>query len=193
MVADLLEIFHATHGAYMDQPSSPQPSVRPDDAHSFLWSVLQAGQALTSCQVGTLFVRTAHDALRFALRTNADALPLSELPLKEPDSGAPVHRYVATHVALSGEPVVIDDVYAETRFDLSATKRFSEASGVRAVSLATVPVVASAGDVVGVLQFVNATDAATGAVVPFSPDRVRVLVALATEAASAVQTLRSMA
>jgi GAF domain-containing protein len=173
----------------MDQTPSPQLN----DARDLLWSILHSGQALTACQAGTVFVRTDQDTLRFALRTNADALPLNELPLREPDSGAPVHRYVATHVALSGEPVVIDDVYDEARFDLSATKRFSEASGVRAVSLATVPVVATAGEVVGVLQFVNATDVQSGAVVPFSPDRVRVLLALAREAAPAVLALRAMA
>jgi hypothetical protein len=83
--------------------------------------------------------------------------------------------------------VVIDDVYAETRFDLSGTKRFSEESGFRTVSMLTVPLSPQEGEVIGVLQLLNATDPATGAVIPFAPDIAGYVEGLAAQAAVALQ------
>ncbi len=34
--------------------------------------------------------------------------------------------FVSSYVALKNESIIIDDVYTETRFDLSGTKNFSE-------------------------------------------------------------------
>ena len=157
---------------------------------ALLQSILQAGKELSNCQAATLFLLTEHKTLRFELRTQDDPLPVSELPLYDPQTGAPIHRFVATHVALSGETVVIDDVYTETRFDLSGTKRFSDDSGMRAVSMMTVPMALRDGEVVGVLQFVNATDPETGQVTTFARDLVRTLKAMGAQAAVALENLK---
>jgi len=90
-------------------------------------------------------------------------------------------------VAIHNQTVVIDDVYAETRFDLSGTKRFSEESGFRTVSMLTVPLSPQEGEVIGVLQLLNATDPATGAVIPFAPDIAGYVEGLAAQAAVALQ------
>jgi response regulator RpfG family c-di-GMP phosphodiesterase len=157
---------------------------------ALLQSILQAGQELSNCQAATLFLITDHKTLRFELRTQSDPLPVTELPLYDPVSGEPIHRFVATHVALSGETVVIDDVYTETRFDLSGTKRFSDESGMKAISMMTVPMALRDGEVVGVLQFVNATDPETGQVTTFARDLVRTLKAMGAQAAVALENLR---
>jgi len=95
---------------------------------------------------------------------------------------------VAPYVAIHNQTVVIDDVYAETRFDLSGTKRFSEESGFRTVSMLTVPLSPQEGEVIGVLQLLNATDPATGAVIPFAPDIAGYVEGLAAQAAVALRT-----
>jgi HD-GYP domain-containing protein (c-di-GMP phosphodiesterase class II) len=162
------------------------------DRMALLKNIIVGGQVLSNCEAATMFLKTDHNTLRFELRTQSDPLPVSELPLFDPETGQPIHRFVATHVALSGETVVIDDVYTETRFDLSGTKKFSEQSGMRAVSMATVPMSPREGEVIGVLQFVNATDPDTGEVVPFQAELVRTLKAMAAQGAVALENVRLM-
>jgi HD-GYP domain-containing protein (c-di-GMP phosphodiesterase class II) len=161
------------------------------DRMALLRKIVFSGQSVANCQAGTMFLKTEDDrGLRFALRTNDDPLPTMVLPLYDPQTGEPVHRFVATHVALSGEAVVIDDVYTETRFDLSGTKRFSEESGIRTISMLTVPMMPREGEVIGVLQFINALDRQTGAITVFKPQLVRLVQAMAAQAAVALDNLQ---
>lgn len=160
------------------------------DRMALLRKIVFSGQGVANCQAGTMFLKTEDDkGLRFALRTNDDPLPTMVLPLYDLQTGEPVHRFVATHVALSGETVVIDDVYTETRFDLSGTKRFSEESGIRTISMLTVPMMPREGEVIGVLQFINALDHATGGITVFEPQLVRLVQAMAAQAAVALDNL----
>ena len=73
------------------------------------------------------------------LRSMDDELSTVEIPLHDPHSGAPNERHVSTYAALHNETVVIDDVYGESRFDLSGTRRFDSDSGFHTVSMLTVP------------------------------------------------------
>lgn len=155
---------------------------REHDRQQLLRSILFGARDLAHSEVATLFIRTEQQTLRFAVRTSDDPLPTHEIPLYDPANGQPQHQYVATHVALSGETVVIDDVYNEDRFDLSGTKRFSEESGLRAVSMLTVPLSPRPGEVIGVLQLINA-QSPDGRTVPFDPEIVGFVEALAAQAA----------
>ncbi len=163
---------------------------REKNREQLLRHVLFGARDLAHCAAATLFLRTDHDTLRFALRTSDDPLPAFEIPLHNPQTGEPQHQFLATHVALSGESVVVDDVYAETRFDLSGTKQFSEASGFRTVSMLTVPLYPREGQVIAVLQLMNALDPQTGEVVPFDPELVGFVEALASQAAVAIENQR---
>ena len=160
------------------------------DRMALLRTIIEGGKELANCEAATLFLKTDHRTLRFELRTHNDSLPVSELDLYDRETGEPVHRYVATHVALSGEVVAIDDVYSETRFDLSGTKSFSQRSGMRAISMLTVPMAPGSGEVIGVLQFINAKDADTGEIVPFGAELQRILGAMASQAAVALENLQ---
>lgn len=160
------------------------------DRRTLLQKILETGKELTHCQAATLFIRTERNTLRFELRTAVDELPMRELPLLDAETGQEEHRFVATHCALSGETIVIDDVYTETRFDLSGTKLFSSKSGMRSVSMLAVPMSLMDGEVIGVLQLVNATDPNTSKVITFSPDLVRTIEAMAAQGAVALENLR---
>lgn len=160
------------------------------DRMALLRTIIEGGRELANCEAATLFLMTERRTLRFELRTHNDSLPVSELHLYEPETGEPVHRYVATHVALSGEVVAIDDVYKETRFDLSGTKSFSQRSGMRAVSMLAVPMSPRSGEVIGVLQFINAQDPDTDEIIPFGTELRRILSAMASQAAVALENLQ---
>lgn len=155
---------------------------RERDRISLLQQILWGAKRLTRCDAATLYVVTENRTLRFALRTRDDSLPQEEIPLVRPD-GSDNDQFVSTHVALRNTHVVIDDVYAETRFDLSGTRRFDERTGYRTVSMLALPLAPREGEVIGVLQLMNALDPISGKAVPFSEEDVRIASALAAQAA----------
>ena len=156
------------------------------DRMELLRKIVFGGRELLNCSIGTLFLMSESGTLDFAIRTNAGDLPSTGIPLHDPVTGEPNDNYVVVWAALHNQPVVIDDVYSETRFDLSGTKRFSEESGFRTVSMLTVPLSPRDGEVIGVLQYLNALDPETGEVTTFTPELVRFIMALAAEAAVAL-------
>jgi GAF domain-containing protein len=123
------------------------------------------------------------------MRTRADGLPDSEIALYDPATGLPNDRYASTWCALNQKAVRIDDVYTETRFDLSGTRSFDSHTGYRTVSMLTVPVMPREGYVLGVLQFINKLDADTDEVIAFSDEMVTWVEALASQAAVALDNL----
>jgi len=148
--------------------------------------ILFTTRDIANCASATLFLKTEHDTLLFAVRTSEDVLPTFEIPLFNPD-GSRNDKFVVNHVALRNETVIIDDVYSDTRFDLSGTKQFSEDSGFRAISMLTVPLSPRAGEVIGVLQLLNALDADSGEVITFPPDMVSYIEAMAALSAVAIE------
>lgn len=153
------------------------------DREVLISHILMSGKRLSNCDAATLYLMTERKTLRFAVRSRDDALPDEELPLHDAVTGAPNENYVSTYVALNKVAVNIQDVYSETRFDLSGTRRFDATTGYRTVSMATIPMLRRNGDVVGVLQFMNAKDAETGAAIPFTAGVVDLLNAMASQAA----------
>ncbi len=118
--------------------------------------------------------------------TTGNPVGFAPLPLYDPATGLPNRTNVATLAALTGETVNIADAYADARFDFSGTRAFDARTGYRSISFLTIPMTNKAGDVTGVLQLVNARDARTGAVVPFDPDQRKMVEALASQAAVAL-------
>lgn len=158
------------------------------DRSRLLRHILFEGQRLLNCDGGTMYLSTPHKTLRFALRTKDDELPSTEIPLYGAEGRANL-GYVCAWVAHHQESVRIDDVYSETRFDLSGTRRFDAESQYRTVSMLTVPLAPRDGEVIGVLQYMNAKDAETGEIVPFSPDLVSLVEAFAAQAAVALDNV----
>lgn len=157
------------------------------DKHRLLQHILMQGKRICNADAATLYLMTDQDSLRFTLRSKADQLPAFELPLHDPVTGLPNERHVSTYVALRKETVVIDDVYCETRFDLSGTRRFDLESGYRTVSMLCVPLIAHGGEVLGVLQFMNAMVPGSSEVVSFSRQSLGFVEALASQSAVALE------
>jgi HD-GYP domain-containing protein (c-di-GMP phosphodiesterase class II) len=100
---------------------------------------------------------------------------------------------VAAHVALTGQSVRIEDVYDEhDAFDFTGPMRFDAQTGYRTRSMLVVPLTHFDGGVVGVLQLINARDAA-GQVISFDPDFDRLATALASQAAVSVKNAQLFA
>jgi HD-GYP domain-containing protein (c-di-GMP phosphodiesterase class II) len=159
---------------------------REKDRDVLLRHILYGGRDIAQCAIGTLFLKTEHNTLAFAMRTNDQNLPSLELPLNLPD-GTPNEKFVVTYAVNHNKTVIIDDVYSETRFDLTGTKRFSEESGIRTVSILTVPLSPRDGEVLGALQLINALHETTGEVVPFPRELIGFIEAMASQSAVALE------
>jgi HD-GYP domain-containing protein (c-di-GMP phosphodiesterase class II)/ActR/RegA family two-component response regulator len=162
----------------------------PHDRSTLLRHTLFEGQRLLHCDAASLYLVTPQKSLRFFMRTRSDELVQEEIPLYDPDTGAPNERYISTWCALHKQSVLVDDVATETRFDLSGTRRFDAHSGYRTVSVLTVPMAPRKGELLGVLQFINQLDPVTGQAVAFSPDVVPLVEALSAQAAVALDNLQ---
>ncbi|MCK5168143.1 MAG: GAF domain-containing protein, partial [Rhodospirillaceae bacterium] len=118
--------------------------------------------------------------------TTGEDIPFPPLPLCNPETNEPNHKNIATHVALTGNTVNVEDAYMSTQFDFSGTKKFDEGTGYRSKSFLTVPLKNHSGEIIGVLQLLNAKNPKTDEVVTFDETIQPLIEALASQAAVAV-------
>lgn len=156
---------------------------REQDRLALLQKILSSGQSLLHCDAGFLYLVSANKSLHCAMMTLQDGERLlPDIPLYD-SHGIPMEREVCAYCALHNKLVIIDDIDSESRFDLSQTRLRDMASGYRTLSLLTVPLVARAGEVIGVVQFINALDPVTSIRTAFNPELIRFVTAMAAQAA----------
>ncbi|MEN9438407.1 MAG: hypothetical protein RIR09_3062 [Pseudomonadota bacterium] len=172
------------------------------DITRLLESILVAAKTVTHADGGTLY-RVTPDGLSLSfelIRTDslhiamggASGKPIDfpNLPLFDA-AGQPNDSLVAAYAAIHHQTVNVVDAYTEPNFDFSGTRNFDAGTGYRSQSFLTVPMKDHEGDVIGVLQLLNATDPKTGQVVPFSGADQSLAESLASQAAIAI-TNRSL-
>jgi HD-GYP domain-containing protein (c-di-GMP phosphodiesterase class II) len=162
--------------------------------------ILHGAKSMCNADGGTLYLATEKkDGLRFEIMLN-DTLdiamggttgkPIPFPPLKLfDDQGAPNHKNVASHCAITGTTIHIEDAYDVDKFDFSGTKAFDAKTGYRSKSFLTVPLKNYQGEVIGVLQLINARDARNKVAI-FGPDITPLIEALASQAAVALDNQR---
>ena len=107
-------------------------------------------------------------------------------------NGVGNHRNVASHTGLTGKMINIADAYDVKEFDFSGTRAFDKQFGYHTRSVLTIPLMTEFGELVAVLQLLNATDEHSGEVIPFSQKLEPVISVLASFAAIAIQQQRAM-
>lgn len=164
--------------------------------------ILLEAKSLSRADGGTLYLRRpGEDSLRFAIIRNDSLnvamggssgrpIPFPPLHLTDPDTGAPNHGNVSTAAALTGRTINIANAYDDGSYDFSGPRRFDEATGYHSRSFLTIPLKNRSGEVMGVLQLINA-QTPDGEITTFSPDIQSLVEALAAQAAVAIdnQTL----
>ena len=167
------------------------------DINRLLESILLAAKTITHADGGTLYrVTPDGEKLSFEiLRTaslgiamggsSGNPINFPDLPLHDTD-GKPNDSLVAAYTAIHSQTVNIADAYTEANFDFSGTRQFDERTGYRSQSFLAVPMKDNEGDVIGVLQLINATHPETGKVVTFSMADQSLAESLASQAAIAV-------
>ena len=164
------------------------------DINRLLETILTAAKTITNADGGTLY-RLIDDKLKFEIVLN-DSLkiamggttgvdvPFYPIPLRQPD-GTENNNMVAAYAALHDETVSIADAYTADGFDFSGTRNFDKKTGYRSISFLTIPMKDHEGEIIGVLQLLNAQDE-TRKVIPFTNEDQRLAESLASQAAIAL-------
>jgi len=167
------------------------------DIERLLETILIAAKTITHADGGTLYRMTEDGrALRFEiLRTDSlhiamggttgNAINFPNLPLTN-DKGEHNDSMVAAYAAIHDKTVNIADAYTEAGFDFSGTRSFDERTGYRSQSFLTVPMKNHEGEIIGVLQLINAQEPLTRQVNPFSSADQSLAESLASQAAIAL-------
>ncbi len=164
------------------------------DINRLLEIILTAATKITNADGGTLY-RVMDGQLNFEIvlnkslniqlgGTTGNPIPFPPLPLHFAD-GSANNSMIAAYVALNAESVNIADAYVAEGFDFSGTRNFDKQTGYRSTSFLTIPMENHEGEIIGVLQLLNAQNSA-GQVVAFTTEDQRLAESLASQAAIAL-------
>ncbi|WP_075792676.1 HD family phosphohydrolase [Massilia putida] len=167
------------------------------DIDAFLDRILKVAKSMTNADGGTLY-RPSNDerSLCFHISLNdtleiyqggasGNPIDLPPIPLYD-EYGNKNLASVAAYAANFHQSVNIGDVYRADVFNFSGMRSFDQTFGYRSKSILTVPMTDHAGELVGVLQLINAMDRETGEIRSFSDTDQRFIEALAGQAAVAL-------
>jgi len=159
-----------------------------------LETILTAAKKITNADGGTLyrlvddklkFEIVLNDSLRIAMGgTTGVPVPFYPIPLHTAD-GYPNNSMIAAYAALHDETVSIADAYTAEGFDFTGTRAFDKKTGYRSMSFLTIPMKNHDGEIIGVLQLLNALEE-NGKVAPFTVEDQRLAESLASQAAIAL-------
>lgn len=162
------------------------------DFNRLLESLVVEAQSFTHADAGSLYL-VEDDKLRFVILRNTSldmkmggtsGAPIPFYPVRMyNEDGSENRSNVVSYAALTRKRINIADAYETEGFDFSGTKAFDEKTRYRSKSFLTIPLENKDGNVMGVLQLINAKDPKTDEIVPFQDDTVlEALILLATAA-----------
>ena len=158
------------------------------DLNVLLEMIVDQARNFTNADAGTLYI-VEDNTLRFQIVQNdslkirmggktGETIPFPPVELKKSN--------VSAFVALKGVSINIPDVYDTDLFDFTGPKKFDQSTGYRSQSMLVVPMRNHDGDVIGVLQLLNATNPNNGKVISFSQDYENLSESLASQAAVSI-------
>jgi HD-GYP domain-containing protein (c-di-GMP phosphodiesterase class II) len=166
------------------------------DSDKLMEMILLGAKELSNADGGTLYILNDDQKLDFQMLHNdtlglafgglsGEEIDFSSVPLFD-DDGAPNRRNVVSFCVHEGETINISDAYDHSEFDFSGTKIFDQDHGYHSKSFLTVPLKPRGGEIIGVLQLINARGADSDAPTPFSAEIQSFVEALSAQAATAL-------
>ncbi len=159
------------------------------DLDLLLEKVLTEARHLLRADAGSIYVKE-NDALRFSYSQN-DTLQKKLQPGKKliyTTFTLPIDNFsIAGFVANNGKTLNIPDAYKiQGDYPFSFNPKFDQISGYRTHSMLTIPMKNSRGDIIGVLQLINAQDD-QGKIIPFPKEDEPIVRHFAIYAANAIE------
>ncbi len=159
------------------------------DIDLLLEKILLEARGFTNCDAGSIYVREG-DNLTFRYAQN-DTLqrqlpPGRKLPYST--FSVPISNgSIAGYVASNGSILNISDVYEVSNYyPFSFNRSYDDLTGYRTCSMLTIPLQNFRGDVIGILQLINAIDN-HGDTIPFAQDDEEIILYFANNAANAIE------
>ena len=145
--------------------------------------ILTAAMDITQCDGGTLYINNG-ETLEFNIMITrsqgihkggeAGEITLPPVPLSE--------KNVCACGVLFRRLINIPDVYKNALYDFSGPKNYDAMTGYHTQSMLVVPLEDDKGNVIGVVQLINALDE-DGTVIPFREEYEQILLAMGSQAA----------
>lgn len=159
--------------------------------------ILRGAKTILNADAGTLYLATEdkkqlkfeiimNDSLGIMMGTRVGE-PINFGPISLYDeAGNPNNTMVVAHAALYKQTINIPDAYIAEGFDFAGTRAFDTRTGYRSQSFLTLPMLNHEGELIGVLQLINAKDPHSQTIVEFSQIAQRIGESLASQAAIAL-------
>ncbi len=150
--------------------------------------IMENAMAITNCDGGTLYLYENHELHFKIMRTESFGISkggdgeethMPPVPLREEN--------VCAYSAIHEEVVNIADVYNSDKFDFSGPRKYDALTGYHTKSMLVIPLRNHEGELIGVLQLINAIE--NGEIVPFDPGYEKVVMSLASQASISISKI----
>ncbi len=144
--------------------------------------IMQEAMAITGCDAGTLYICRDNKLYFMIMRTNSQNIykggdgKLIDMPPVEM-----TETNVCSYSAIHKQIINVEDVYADEKFDWKGPKKYDSITGFHTQSMLVIPLVNHEGQVLGVLQLINALDDEER-IVPFEKSHEFIIYSLASQA-----------
>lgn len=162
------------------------------DIDLLLEKILLGARRITNCDAGSVYVREGENLVfRYAQNDTMQRRlpPGKKLPYSSfsvPISSSSIAGYVAANGSILNIP---DAHEVGSSYPFSFNRTYDDLTGYRTCSMMTIPLQNFRGDVIGVLQLINAMDG-KGGTVPFGRDDEEIILYFANNAANAIERAR---
>ena len=153
------------------------------DIDCLLEQILEAVMDITNCDAGTLYTKL-EDALEFRIMItksqgihqggSGDPITLPPVPLRKEN--------VCACGVLYRNLINIPSVYVNDAYDFSGPKKYDAITGYHTQTMMVVPMEDDKGEILGVIQLINAMDE-DGNVIPFKEEYEQILLSMGSQAA----------
>lgn len=162
------------------------------DIDLLLEKILLGARRITNCDAGSVYVREGENLVfRYAQNDTMQRRlpPGKKLPYSS--FSVPISSSsIAGYVAANGSILNIPDVHeVGSSYPFSFNRTYDDLTGYRTCSMMTIPLQNFRGDIIGVLQLINAMDG-KGGTVPFGSDDEEIILYFANNAANAIERAR---
>jgi len=167
------------------------------DSQRLLESILIGAKELSNADAGSLYTAYDDDTGNRMIKlevlhtdslgiyqggTSDEEISIQPVPLINPD-GSANRDNVVSYCINCGKTVNIKDAYHHNGFDFEGMRKIAGKLGYHPQSFLTVPMKSHMGEIIGVLQLINAQSDENGEIIPFSNTAQKFVESLASQAA----------
>ncbi len=153
------------------------------DFDRLMQKILLEAIDICHCDAGTVYVKE-DDHLNFhTVYTKSKGIPMENQSRNADLPPVPLKRtHVCACAVIDNKKINLPDIYESKEYDFTGAQKYDAINDYRTGSMLVIPMCDEKGDIIGVLQLINALDD-KGEIIPFDKEYEEVISALASLAA----------